>query len=395
MTLTRESILALERHFVGALTAPSRTWLEPLPQQPLVFTGAALRFDGEVPALDLGTVSSPGEERHIVRVCNRGAERAGVAIEPPAWLLASWIDRDDETISLATGEAASVEVILPHDAEREFQGALQFRVGDRSEALAVRMIARRTHPIAQFDFNGAEHARRFDFGSSEAPYVLSVANKTSVPLVVRFADLPDWLTFEVDGRSRGGPIEGPFFERTAPFTIRLRPQHVGPHDGVVRMRTNDPRPELQDVELPFAAFVLAAKPLVRAKTPERVRLRADQTISGAISIENWGRSPARMSPETVPAAIVVREWPIVPAARDGEPGVATLPIRITPKTLGAGAHAVTVTFRVDGGDPARVDVPVQFDVDPPRRGWLRTKTIVALFAVLILTLLFVIARGMS
>lgn len=395
MNLTRESILALERHFVGALTAPSRTWLEPLPVQPLVFACESIRFDGNAPALDLGSVSSPGEERRVVQVCNRGAERVEVSIEPPAWLLASWIDREDDTITLASGDVAPFEVILPHDAEREFHGALQFHIGDRIESLAVRMTARRTHPIAQFDFNGTEKARRFDFGSSGSPYVLSIANKTSVPLIVRFADLPDWLIFEVDGRSRMGPIDGPFFERVAPFTIRLLPQHIGPHEGVLRVQTNDPRPELRNLELPFAAFVLAEKPCLRVKTPERVRLRADQTIGGAIPLENWGKTPARTSPETIPAAIAIREWPIIPAAHDGTPGVATLPIRIAPKTLGAGAHALTLALRVDGGEPGRVDVPVHFDVDPPRRGWLRTETIVALFAVLILTLLVVILRGMS
>jgi len=257
------------------------------------------------------------------------------------------------------------------------------------------MTARRTHPIAHFDFNGASAARRFDFGSSDGPYSLSITNKTSVPLIVRFSDLPDWLTFEVDGRRRGGPIDGPFFERAAPFTIRLRPQHVGPHDGVLRVHTNDPRPELQHFELHFAAFVLASQPCVRVNAPERVRLRADQTISGAIPIENWGKTPARTSPETVPAALAIREWALVPAAHDGKPGVATLPLRIAPKMLGAGTHALTLTLRVEGGDPGRLEVPVQFDVDPPRRGWLRTETIAALLAVLILTLLIVIARGMS
>jgi len=395
MNLSRESILALERHFVGALTAPSRTWLEPLPVQLLAFACEAIRFDGDATTIDLGTVSSPGEERRIVHVCNRSAEDVEITLEPPAWLLASWIDRDEETIALAPGDVAALELILPHDAEREYRGALQFRIGERIDSLDVRMIARRTHPIAQFDFNGAEKARRFDFGSGDGPYVLSIANKTSVPLIVRFADLPDWLTFEVDGRRRSGPIDGPFFERAAPFTIRLRPQHVGRHDGVMRVQTNDPRPELQNLELHFAAFVLAAKSCVRVKTPERVRLRADQTISGAIPIENWGRTPAQLSAETVPAALAIREWPVVPAAHDGQPGVATLPLRIAPRTLGAGAHALTLTLCVDGGEPARIDVPVQFDVDPPRRGWLRTETIVALFAVLILTLLLVIVRGMS
>jgi len=395
MTLSRDSIFALQRHFLGALSAPSRTWLEPLPSQPLVFIGDAIHSRGDGCVVDLGSVSSPGEERRLVRVCNRGAEHADVRIAaPPAWLMATWLERDGDTVSLASGESATLELILPHDAEREFRGAVQLQIGDRMEELRVQMTARRTHPIARFDFNGSPVASRFDFGAGDRPYTLSVANATSIPLVVTFADLPDWLTFKVDGQSRSGPIEGAFFQRAAPFAVELRPRNLGVHEGGLRIRTNDPRPELQAMELQFAACVLAATPCVRVTPPDRIRLRANQSTTVAAGLENWGRVVARTSIEAVPGALSVREAPAVPAARGGKPGTAMLPVRVTPKNLIPGAHALTLTLRIEGGDPAMVNVPVQFDVDPPRRSALPPTAIAVLFALLVLALLFVIARGM-
>ena len=73
----------------------------------------------------------------------------------------------------------------------------------------------------------------------------------------------------------------------------------------------------------------------------------------------------------------------------------TLPIRITPATLIPGTHTLTLSLRIDGGDPNKVDVPVELDVDPPRRGVLRPEAIAALFALLLIGLLFIIVRGMS
>lgn len=394
MNLSRDSILALQRHFLGALSVPSRTWLEPLPIQPLVFAGTAIRSEHDGCVIDFGSVSSPGEERSLVHVGSRGSERVDVRLgDLPAWLMASWVDGAGDTVSLATGESASLELIIPHDGEREFAGALRFHVGDREEGLGVRMVARRTHPIAEIDFNGTPAPRPFDFGTDDGPYVLTIANRTSIPLAVSFADLPDWLTFHVEGRSRGGPVSGPFFERAAPFAVELRPQHLGLHRGMLRMRTNDPRPEMRDIELHFAACVVAAKPCLRAAPPPRVRLRADQTVTVNAQLENWGRAPARMSKEVVPAALSLPECPVVPAAHDGRPGAGTLPIRIAPRTLIPGAQTLTLSLRIDGGDPAGIDVPVELDVDAPRRSVLRPELIAALFALLFLTLLFVIVRG--
>lgn len=396
MTLSRDSIFALQRHFLGALSAPSRTWLEPLPSQPLVFIGDAMRSHSDGCVVDFGSVSSPGEERRLVRVCNRGAEQADVRLdEPPAWLIATWLERDGDTASLASGQSATLELIVPHDAEREFRGSLRFHIADRVEELRVQMTARSWHPAARFDFNGSPVPARFDFGAGDQPYALSIANATSIPLVVTFADLPDWLTFKAGGQSRSGPAEGAFFERAAPFAVQLRAHKLGVHTGVLRVRTNDPRPELQALELQFAACVVAATPCVRVTSPDRVRLRADQTITVVAQLENLGCVAAQTSKEAVPGALSIREAPVVPAAHDGRPGSATLPIRVAPRNLSPGAHSLTLTLRVEGGDPATIDVPVQLDVDSPRPSVLTPKAIAALFAVLLLTLLFVIVRGMS
>lgn len=255
MKLSRDSVHALQRHFLGALRAPARAWLEPLPSPPLVILGGAIRAG----TLDLGSVSSPGEERSRVRVCNRSAERIEVRIaEVPAWLTARWLGVEGDTVTMAGGEAASLDVLVIHYEERQFHGTLRFAAGGSIEELPVQMIARRSHPLARFDFNGSAIPHRFDFGSAEGSYELSVANATSIPLVVTFSDLPDGLTFEVDGRHRNGPIAGPFFERTAPFAVTLRPHLFGLPGGVLRVRTNDPRPEMRDIALPFAGFPIVA-----------------------------------------------------------------------------------------------------------------------------------------
>ncbi len=139
MKLSRDSVLALQRHFLGALRAPARTWLEPLPSTPLLFLGAAIRLD----TLDLGSVSSPGEERSRVRVCSRSAQRIDVRIaEVPSWLTARWLGVEGDSVVMHGGDAgAPLEVRVIHDDERELHGALRFAVGSHVEELPVRMIA--------------------------------------------------------------------------------------------------------------------------------------------------------------------------------------------------------------------------------------------------------------
>ncbi len=402
MNLSRDSMHALQRHFLGALSAPARTWLEPLPSPPLAFAGNAIRPARDGCVLDFGSVASPGEERRLVRVCNRGMKRADVRLaDPPPWLTARWLDGNGDAISLGSGDAgATLEVFVKHDAECEFRGVLRFLVADHVEELRVCMTARRSHPAARFAFNGISFdgsvtPRPFDFGDEGRPYELSITNATSVSLVVTLADLPAFLVCEVDGRRRDGPIAGPFFERAAPFTVSFRPRLLGSHDGSVHVRTNDPRPGMQSIELQFAASLVAAKPYVQVVPQRRVRIRADQTHTLDVRLENWGRSPARTSKQAIPRPLDVREWPIVPAAHGGRPGSATLPIRIAASRLAPGPHTLSLSAQVEGGDPPTVGVSFEIDVTPRRNPVLRPETIAALLALLVLTLLFVVMRGFS
>ena len=394
MIITRESMLALQRHFLGALSAPARTWLEPLPVPPLAFASSALRVSSGALVLDLGTVSSPGTERALVRVCNRAPETLDVALDSvPSWARVRWLAGSREAMSIDGGGMATLEVVITHDDESAFDGTLRFRADDRIEELPIRMIARRSHPIARFDFNGSPVPRSFDFGYGDHAYDLTAANATSIPLAVSFADLPSWLTFEVDGRGRNGPISGPFFERTAPFAVRLRPRLPGRHEGTLHVETNDPRPELRSIDLRFVACVAASKPCVEAVPPRRVRMRADQTLTTDVQLSNRARVPARLTIHESASGIDVRQCPTVPAARDGEPGTATLPIRITPARLRPGTHTLACTLRVEGGEPAIVHVAVMLEVLPRRKRGVRLETIAAICALVVITLLLVLARG--
>lgn len=381
MNVSRDSVLALQRHFLGALSAPARMWIEPLPAPRLAFAGSALRREGSDCVLDFGVVDTPGEERQLVRVFEPGEASVDVQLgATPAWLEAQWLDR------------RTLELRAAHDVEGEFHGVLRFVAGTRIEELTVRMTTRRAHPAARFDFNGSPVPRPFDFGTGSRPYALSIANDASAPLVVRFADLPAWLAFEVDGHRRGGPLPGRFFERAAPFVVCVTPQLVGRHDGVLRLQTNDPRPELQDVELRFSGCLEPHQPLVRASAPSALRLRANQTFTTQARLENWSRTPARTAKKAAPRGVALPTLPVVPSARDGQPGTATLPIRIIPRQLGPGMHTLSLALQVEDGDPAEVHVPVRVDVLPAGRG--RAPWRGALLALLLLTIVIFVVRGL-
>jgi hypothetical protein len=382
MNLSRDSVLALQRHFLGALSVPARTWLEPLPAPRLAFAGSALRRSRETCVLDFGTVETPGEERRTLRVFHTGPEQVDVRLgDFPSWLEVRWRDR------------TSLELLARHATESEFRGSLRFVVDrTRVEELAVRMTTRRSQPSARFDFNGSPAPRPFDFGSDDRPYQVSVSNDASVPLLVSFADLPEWLTFEVDGHRRSGPLPGRFFERAAPFTVRMRPQLLGRYDGAVRMQTNDPRPGMQEIDLRFAGCVEPARPFVRAFAPPEIRLRADQRLTADARLENWGRSPARAVRKMTPRGVDVPALVVVPAARDGRPGSATLPIRVIPAQLAPGTHILPLAVRIEDGDPAEVELPVRVEVspaDPRGKPWRA-----AILALLLFTLVLFAVRGL-
>lgn len=277
MSLSRETMLALERHFVGALSAPARTWLEPVPASQLAFAGSAVRGSDGGCAIDFGTVDSPGCDARRVRVLNRGRESVDVTIgNRPSWLTVRWRDAERDAVTIAAGRAGeTIELTAVHDAEKRFDGCIRFLVDERGtpriEELPVRMTTRRAYPIAHLDFNGSPVPRPFDLGNGVRPYRLAVTNSSSVPLVVRFADLPPWLVFEAGGQRRNGPLAGLFFERRAPFIIHLWARVAGRHQGVLRIETNDPRPQYRAIALQLSATVDApaasAEPETRNVSP--------------------------------------------------------------------------------------------------------------------------------
>ncbi|HEV8435375.1 MAG TPA: hypothetical protein VGR95_18345 [Thermoanaerobaculia bacterium] len=271
MNLSREAMLALERHFVGALSAPARTWLEPAPVSGLAFAGSILRSHAGECEIDFATVESPGRECRLVRVGNRGAHPVLVRIgESPAWLVARWHDVAYDVLSIAPGSVETMELIAEHDSESRFQGCIRFAVtdegGPRIEELPVRMTTRRAYPVAHLDFNGSPVPRPFDLGNGVHPYRLGVTNSSSVPLIVRFSDLPAWLTFEIGGQRRQGPIPGPFFERRAPFTVQLWARPEGRQHDVLLIQSNDPRPQYRSIALQLSAYGGVPKPEARSAT---------------------------------------------------------------------------------------------------------------------------------
>lgn len=390
MNLTRDSVFALQRHYLGALSTPARTWLEPLPATRLAFAGSAIRADREGCILDFGTVDSADGERRTLRAFRPGDRPAAVRVDDaPEWLRADWCDGD-------AGAMLAVQIL--GDAEGERSGALTLWVRDelgaRLETLRVRIAIRPRHPFATIVFNGSTQPHPHDFGADGRDYTIAVANRTSVPLVVTLADLPEWLELVVDGCSRRGPLAGPFFERTAPFRVVLRPRLLGRQSGSLRMRTNDPRPQLRDIELQFAASVAPVRPHVSAFGPPPLAIRSPKSLNTQIRLENRGRSPAPVRCGSGTPSIAAVATTVVPGARDGEPGTATLPIRIQSSQLSPGPHVVVVELHVDGGDPSEVRVPLHFTVAPPQRRELRPEMIAALFALLLLTaVLFFAARG--
>jgi hypothetical protein len=294
MNVSREEMLALERHFVGALSAPARTWLEPVPASQLAFAGRAITSRSGGCAADLGVVESPGREVQFVRVINRDRHPVLVHIgECPRWLSARWCEVDENIVPIAAGAAgATLELTVTHDTENELLGRIRFLVTNegvpRIEELPVRMTARRAYPIARFDFNGSPVPRDFAFGNGARPYRFSVSNDSSVPLVVRFADLPEWLTFEVGGQRRDGPLAGPFFERRAPFTIRLWARAAVPRRGVVRLETNDPRPQCRSLALPFSAGIdgsAAEKETTLSRPPLATERESAPEFAGTVPVQ--------------------------------------------------------------------------------------------------------------
>lgn len=395
MNFSRESALALQRHYVGALSNPAATWLEPMPASHLAFAGSAIRADRDGCMLDFGTVDSPAGERRTVRVFRPGDHAAAIRFgEAPAWLEAEWMQGQ-------SGAVLSVQII--DDAEGERSGAVTLWVRDelgaRLESLRVRVVGRPRHPIANITFNGATTPRRFDFRTEGGACEISVANRTSVSLVVTFADLPEWMELTVDGCSRRGPIAGKFFERIAPFSVSLRPRIFGRHEGSLRMQTNDPRPEMQNVELQFGACLTPLRPHVRAIPPPPLAATSGKPLVTHVRLENWGQTFARITCSTEAQSLTADAIAPVPGARNGVPGTALLPIRIASSDFVAGVHTLVMNMHIEDGDPSSCRVPVRVSIAPAatrQRREIRPEMIAALFALLLLTAVLVVAaRGLS
>lgn len=389
MNISPDSALALQRHYLGALSTPSRTWLEPVPQASLGFAGSAIRpAAGGGCVLDFGTVDAPLGERRTVRIFQPGGRPAAIRIgDAPSWLRTEWIGGE-------SGQLLAVEV--RDDAEGERSGEITLWTRDESgarlESLPVRIAVRPRHPFADITFHGSR-----EFSEMDDSCTLALVNRTSVPLVVTFADLPEWMEFVVDGCSRRGPAAGSFFERVAPFSVTLRPRFIGRYEGSLRMRTNDPRPELRDVELRFSASVAPRHAHIRALAPPPLVASSSKTLATHVRIENWGRSAARVTCSPTASSLTAGTIAPVPALRDGQPGTAALPIRIATSQLSAGSHQLAVELHVEHGDPSICRVPIRIEVrSAGKRREIRPEMIAALLALLLLTVvLLVAARGMS
>jgi hypothetical protein len=384
MNLSRDSALALQRHYVGALSQAATTWLESLPANRVAFAGGAIRTDGESCVLDFGVVDTPNGERRAVRIFQPGPQPISIRVsEVPAWIVADWSDETNASILI-------VRITADHEGERCDDLTLRVRDerGVRFEKLRLRVVGRPRQPFADITFNGDAAAEPFAFDGDRGVYTIAVANRNSVPLVVTFSDLPEWLELTVDGCSRRGPIAGAFFERKASFTAYLRPRLLGRHEGSVRMQTNDRRPELRDVLLRFSADIAPLRPHIRAVSPPPLAA-GSKTVTAHARLENWGRSPARISANVTTQCATVPALIRIPAARDGRPGTADLPIRVTASRLAPGTQTLIVALQIEDGDPAQCGVPVQVIVAARRsrqRPFIRPETIAAFLALVILAI---------
>lgn len=388
MSFSVYSALALQRHYVGALSKPATTWLEPSAAVQLAFAGDALRVDDEGCMLDFGTVELSLGEWRSVRMFVPGTMPVSMRVsEAPPWV-ATELD------------GGRLVVRITDDSEGERVGTIALWIRDergaRLEKLRVHVDARPRQPMAGISFDGDAVPAPFVFKDGDT-YTISVTNRNSVPLNVTLFDLPEWLELTVDGCTRGGPLDGAFFERKAPFTLSLRPRLLGRHEGALRMRTNDRQSELRDVLLPLSAEVVPLRPHVRAVPPAVVETSA-KNVTVHASLENWSRTPAQVAASVTTQCATVPAMTRVPAARRDEPGIADLPIRIAASRLAAGTHILIVSLQIEDGDPSRCSIPVRVDVaaGTPRRRFSRTETMATLFGLLFLAIMIVAAaRGWS
>lgn len=408
MKITPQSLLGLKRHFVGALSFPARTWLEPASSPRVVVTGAGtLRCKAGQCVVDLGSVASPGIERRTIRVSNLGPRRISATVaKAPEWLRTNWPGATGNSVELLPDQpGAPLELSIEHDAVQETLhcGVVTLWLRDPASRdwpfpIEVQMTARPAHAMGDYDFHGQTAPHEFDFGRLDpsgagkrpAHYRLSIANRTSLPLMASFADLPAWLTFTVAGHGRSGPIDGRFFEHAAPLEIGIvpiaAPQFLGGQSGTIRLRTNDGRPEYRNIELRFRTRIEPAAPFVRVVRTSEPHA-ASEVVSAEALLENWGPAPARLSKQSGSDALTFAGPASIPPASGGAPGILRASFRIDPRKLPAGVHDLSMTLSVEGGKPPAVEVRLRITVTaatrPPaglRR--IRIETIAAVISVL-------------
>src|SRR5262249_5954441 len=148
----------------------------------------------------------------------------------------------------------------------------------------------------------------------------------------------------------------------------LTPQFLGSRHGCLHLRTNDARPDFQAADLEFSARIETPRPVLRVVPPEPLRVTSAEPCWVEATLENWGQAPAHLSRKALSPALQLDERPLVPGARDGQPGQARLRIGILPEQLPPGSHSLSVTLRVDKGEPPEVTIPVWVHSQLPSTG---------------------------
>ncbi len=280
MDLSAESWSGLKRHFLGALTQPSTCRVVPVPGPRFLLTSdGPLQGVPQGCLVDLGEVEPLGKGRRTVRVVNLGSETLTARIRNTVpWLEARWSHGRSDSMHVGE-DGAELELIGLHDSLEEkplassFQLLLETLTGERtSSEILVRLASRRSYAHGRYDFDGTADPHPCDFGALdlsaedlERPRScrISFQDVTKEPLRVCFSNLPGWLVFEVDGFQRKGPVDGRFFERTAPFEVEIRPvlspESIGHRLDYLLLQTNDGRPSFKEMLLEFSAEITSTQ----------------------------------------------------------------------------------------------------------------------------------------
>jgi hypothetical protein len=275
MNLSSDAFLGLKRHFLGALTEPSRVRLVPAPGPLVIFSSrGTLRPGAQGCTLDLGTLPQEESRWPILRATCAGEEALTLTLPQTApGAVLRWAGAAGPTARLVPGESVDMELVqeCPPAGSPALARTLEIRAESVSGQVRLFTIHPRStvhpvRPLGRYSFQDSPEPRPFDFGTlfpaapgaaSGPRYILACENLGQQPLVVAIEDLPSWLTFEIDGFQRRGPAAGRFFERAAPFTASLfvnaPPPGGGRLSGRLVLRTNDTREPWRTMILELAA----------------------------------------------------------------------------------------------------------------------------------------------